>query len=263
VRSENTPVRTLKSPSACEVGETSPSLACDLAPQFKGIESLSAQLEAVRLSGFAAIVYLRTLLKWSWNYRMKSASCEVTTSLSKQKLRALLVRLYPVCWSLCPDVTWRHLFLKTSQLRATRMYYPQAVRKGRAQPPDSLPNAAANLPKKSRPPMIGVRSSSSLSVVPRRAKTKSLFVSRISPEVTTADIERSLNEQLKLKSLLHPAKTTFNSYASVHISVVEDDFHLINNTGAWPSGCLIMTKFTLPLHLIHLARLPLLQGPRQ
>jgi hypothetical protein len=41
----------------------------------------------------------------------------------------------------------------------------------------------------------------SLSVVPRWAKTKSLFVSRFSPEVTTTDIERSLNEQLKLKSL--------------------------------------------------------------
>jgi hypothetical protein len=65
-------------------------------------------------------------------------------------------------------------------------------------------------------------------------------VSRFSPEVTTADIERSLNEQLNLKSLsCTRLKTKFNSYASFHISVVEDDFHLINNTGVWPSGCLI------------------------
>jgi hypothetical protein len=97
-----------------------------------------------------------------------------------------------------------------------------------------------NLPKKCRSPMIGVRSSSSLSVVPRQVKTKSLFVSRFSQEVTTTDNERSLNEQLKLKSLSRARlKTEFNSYASFHISVAEDDFHLINNTGVWPSGCLI------------------------
>jgi hypothetical protein len=65
-------------------------------------------------------------------------------------------------------------------------------------------------------------------------------VSWFSLEVTTTDIERSLNEQLKLKSLsCTRLKTKFNSYASFHISVAEDDFHLINNTGVWPSGCLI------------------------
>jgi hypothetical protein len=69
-------------------------------------------------------------------------------------------------------------------------------------------------------------------------------VSRFSPEVTTADIERSLNEQLKLKSLsCIRLKTKFNSYASFHISVVEDDFQLINNTGVWPSGCLIAAYY--------------------
>jgi hypothetical protein len=58
--------------------------------------------------------------------------------------------------------------------------------------------------------------------------------------VTSTDIEKSLNEQLKLTSLTCTRlKAKFNSYASFHISVVEDDFHLINNTGVWPSGCLI------------------------
>jgi hypothetical protein len=63
MRSENTPVRTLKSPSASEVGETSPSLACDLAPQFKGIESLSAQLEAARLNGVCSNSLLENLIE--------------------------------------------------------------------------------------------------------------------------------------------------------------------------------------------------------
>jgi hypothetical protein len=35
-------------------------------------------------------------------------------------------------------------------------------------------------------------------------------------------------------------KTKFNSYSSsFHISVMEDEYSLINITGAWPSGCLI------------------------
>jgi hypothetical protein len=59
-------------------------------------------------------------------------------------------------------------------------------------------------------------------------------------DVISTDIEKSLNEQLKLTSLTCTGlKTKFNSYASFHISVVEDDFHLINNTGVWPSGYLI------------------------
>jgi hypothetical protein len=34
-------------------------------------------------------------------------------------------------------------------------------------------------------------------------------------------------------------KTRYNSYASFHVSVTEDDFPLIHNTGVWPDGCLI------------------------
>jgi hypothetical protein len=58
--------------------------------------------------------------------------------------------------------------------------------------------------------------------------------------VTSTDIEKSLNEQLKLTLLsCTRLKTKFNSYASFHISVVQDDFHLTNNTGVYPNGCLI------------------------
>jgi hypothetical protein len=94
--------------------------------------------------------------------------------------------------------------------------------------------------KTPRVPMIGVRISSSLSVVQKRVRRKSLFVSRFYPEVTASDVENSLKEQLPLASLTCTRlKTKHNSYASFHVSVVEDDFHLINNTGVWPNGCLI------------------------
>jgi hypothetical protein len=38
-------------------------------------------------------------------------------------------------------------------------------------------------------------------------------------------------------------KTKFNSYSSFHISVNEEDFPVINNTGVWPRGCLIASFY--------------------
>jgi hypothetical protein len=114
------------------------------------------------------------------------------------------------------------------------------LRKKRVNPSPVSTSAISNTTKKPRIPMIGVRSSSSLSVVQKRLRRKSLFVSRFSPEVTTSDVEKSLKDQLQLASLTCTRlKTKYNSYASFHVSVTEDDFHLINNTGVWPNGCLI------------------------
>ena len=115
------------------------------------------------------------------------------------------------------------------------------VKKKRVAPsPVSTVHAVANTSKKPRVAMIGVRSSSSLSVVQKRVRMKSLFVSRFSPDVTSSDVEASLKDQLQLASLACTRlKTKYNSYASFHVSVAEDDFHLINNTGVWPNGCLI------------------------
>jgi hypothetical protein len=46
--------------------------------------------------------------------------------------------------------------------------------------------------RKLRTPMYGVRNSSSVPVVSKRAKTKALFVSRFSPELSTSDVGNSL-----------------------------------------------------------------------
>lgn len=86
----------------------------------------------------------------------------------------------------------------------------------------------------------GVLTSSALETVPVRAKMKSLFVSRFSPKVNGKSIEDSLKNQLTLSSLVvTKLKTKYETYSSFHISVEEKDFHLINNTGVWPVGCLI------------------------
>jgi hypothetical protein len=114
------------------------------------------------------------------------------------------------------------------------------VRKNRVTPSPVSTAAVANTTKIPRIAMIGVRSSSSLSVVQKRVRRKSLFVSRFSPDVTASDIEKSLKDQLQLASLACTRlKTKHNSYTSFHVSVVEDDFHLINNTGVWPNSYLI------------------------
>jgi hypothetical protein len=96
--------------------------------------------------------------------------------------------------------------------------------------PSSISSGVPNPPRKTRTPLFGMKSGSSLSTVPKRMRTKALFVSRFSPDVSSADVERSLKDQLELASLTYTKlKTKFNSYSSFHIAVSEDDFHLINN----------------------------------
>jgi hypothetical protein len=88
--------------------------------------------------------------------------------------------------------------------------------------------------------LIGVRNSANLPIVFKKERSKALFISRFSPEDLASDIENSVKEQISLKRLgCSRLKTKFNSYSSFIISVNEEDFSLINNTGVWPSGCLI------------------------
>ncbi|KDR11797.1 hypothetical protein L798_14176 [Zootermopsis nevadensis] len=98
---------------------------------------------------------------------------------------------------------------------------------------------SANTIRQRRQP-LGVRNSASVPIVSKSERSKALFVSRFSPEVTAADVDKPLKEQLSLKRLVcNRLKTKFNSYASFHISFDEEDFPLINNTGVLPNGCLV------------------------
>jgi hypothetical protein len=79
-----------------------------------------------------------------------------------------------------------------------------------------------------------------LPVIRKPKRTKALFVSRFSPEVTADEVSKTLKEQLSLKRLVcTKLRTKFDSYSSFHISITEDEFSLINNTAVWPSGCFI------------------------
>jgi hypothetical protein len=70
----------------------------------------------------------------------------------------------------------------------------------------------------SRQPLTGVRNSALLPTVSRQVRSKGLFVSRFSPELSAYGIEKSLKKQLSLKKLVCTRfKTKFNTYAFFHV----------------------------------------------
>jgi hypothetical protein len=93
---------------------------------------------------------------------------------------------------------------------------------------------AVNQVKRGTQPLISVSSSLSLPVISKPERSKALFVSRFSPEVSADDLHKSLKKLVCTK-----LRTKFNSYSSFHISVTEDEFSVINNIDVWPPGCLI------------------------
>jgi hypothetical protein len=81
----------------------------------------------------------------------------------------------------------------------------------------------------------------------KEGKVQNFLMSRFSPEVTADDAEKSLKEQLNLKKLVCTRlKSKFNIYASLNVSVIEDEFPLIHNTGVWPTGYLIAPFYGKP-----------------
>jgi hypothetical protein len=59
-----------------------------------------------------------------------------------------------------------------------------------------------NAIKLRRQPFTGVRNSATLPIVSRKERSKALFVSRFSPEVSASDIENSLKHQISLNILV-------------------------------------------------------------
>jgi hypothetical protein len=72
VRDENTPVRSLRSASTSEVGKKIVFSDRELVlPPLKDNDSLTVQLETVRLNGVCTKNMIETSLKWSSNYERK------------------------------------------------------------------------------------------------------------------------------------------------------------------------------------------------
>ncbi|GBO16272.1 hypothetical protein AVEN_152024-1 [Araneus ventricosus] len=70
-------------------------------------------------------------------------------------------------------------------------------------------------------------------------KRKAIFLSRLGPETTVNDITNFL-APLNLKFLqCHRLKTKYQTYASFHIDVYENDLKQLLDSTVWPEGCLI------------------------
>ena len=237
-------------------------------------DSLSRQLEAVRLNGECTMEMVKSLMDM-----VTKLSCEV--QVLKSDNTALKLQLRDLRQFHTPPPSTSSAALSSTRDPATKTYrdvltsgggHPASTaassvpsrqtslpesstmasdnqaadgfitvqRKRKENHPYSIPSGVPNPPRRNRTPLFGNKSGSSLTTVPKRVRTKALFVSRFSPEVTSADVDQSLKDQLELASLkCTKLKTKFSSYSSFHISVSEDDFHLINNTDVWPIGCVI------------------------
>lgn len=113
---------------------------------------------------------------------------------------------------------------------------------------DSLPDGfqVVTHKRRKREPRVGTRNATGIEMAPERAKTKSLFVSRFGPNVSISNIKDSLTQQSTLANQINinflkvtKLKTKFQTYSSFHILVEERDFEAINNPNVWPEGCLI------------------------
>ncbi|GBM10009.1 hypothetical protein AVEN_185294-1 [Araneus ventricosus] len=73
--------------------------------------------------------------------------------------------------------------------------------------------------------------------MPRRKAI--FFLSRLGPDTTVNDIT-NFPAPLNLKFLqCHRLKTKYQSYASFHIDVYENDLKQLLDATVWPEGCLI------------------------
>ncbi|XP_063242139.1 uncharacterized protein LOC134542114 isoform X3 [Bacillus rossius redtenbacheri] len=99
---------------------------------------------------------------------------------------------------------------------------------------------------KKTPMKIGILNISTLKMLPKPApkRMKALFVTRFDPSVQEQEIVEYISSELNLDHIkVTKMKTKFNSYASFHVQVLEEDFSRINNIVFWPSGCLISPFF--------------------
>ncbi|GBN62594.1 hypothetical protein AVEN_33327-1 [Araneus ventricosus] len=74
------------------------------------------------------------------------------------------------------------------------------------------------------------------------SRRKADFSSRLSLETTVNDVNDFFS-LLGLIPLYHRLKTKFQTYASFHTRVFEDDLQKLLDASVWPEGCLISEFF--------------------
>lgn len=119
-----------------------------------------------------------------------------------------------------------------------------------ASPPASLLPATTNWASSSqehlgdtrrrvRDVAVGANNTSDILSVPRRPLKKALFVSRLHPDTSAADVTKLVNSVVTDNSAeCTQLKSKYTSYASFHVSVSAESFAVVNDATVWPLGCL-------------------------
>ena len=95
--------------------------------------------------------------------------------------------------------------------------------------------------RKKKPASFGVMKTSTISVAQRPQRPqrpKALFVTKLSPDTTAADIKKHI-ASLDLSPIsCRRLQTKFQSYSSFYIEVDEETLQRLNDPSMWPLGCL-------------------------
>ncbi|KAH9380644.1 hypothetical protein HPB48_005704 [Haemaphysalis longicornis] len=86
---------------------------------------------------------------------------------------------------------------------------------------------------------VGKAEKSKLVSVPRVLPERALFVSRLDPATTAADIRDDLAATLpEIEVTCTKLPSRYATYASFHVSVKAEQFDSINEANVWPMGCI-------------------------
>lgn len=114
------------------------------------------------------------------------------------------------------------------------------------------PGVASGMTGKTRrPARFGVGVTSELSVVAPRPRRKAMFVSKLSPDTTPAQLQEHFSSIGVQPLACRRLKTRYASYSSFHVALEDEAFQRLQDPNLWPKNCLFK-PFEGTLHDHHL-----------
>lgn len=99
-------------------------------------------------------------------------------------------------------------------------------------------------PRRRTKPSLGTARPNKVTAVPRPERRLALFVSRLHPDTTVADVDALVKPFLNGKPVIcSKMMTKFDTYSSFHLSGDESVFNVINNSEVWPEGSIFHQFF--------------------
>lgn len=99
-------------------------------------------------------------------------------------------------------------------------------------------------PRRRTKPSTGTAKTKKVTAVPRSKRPSALFVSRLAPDTSVADVMALIAPFLEGKPVICSKMIAkFDSYSSFHLSGDESVFNAINNPEVWPEGSIFHQFF--------------------